>query len=251
MEKMDQYARYHEEVVEALEAAGHPLLGLHIARERGSQLEYAGLRYPERRKIVADGFSFTALPEDEVLAAWDALWRSSPNGDVLFAVLDYYRPIVRKRVRPEFWPVMRHWIARVDNWAHADELGGLYSWLLAAQEDEVYPQLVEWNRSGELWERRISIVSLIHYTGKNAVFLPPERVLPLVANCIDDHRYYMQQATGWVLREMGHVYPDEIAEFIEANAATMGPRAFRRAIEQRSAVERARLKVLRDAALNG
>ena len=65
-------------------------------------------------------------------------------------------------------------------------------------------------RSRHLWLRRISIVSLIHYSGKNAVFLPLERALPLVAACLDDEREQVQKAVGWVLREPGNAYPNEL-----------------------------------------
>jgi len=102
-----------------------------------------------------------------------------------------------------------------------------------------------WNRAEGEWLRRISLVSLIHYTGKNAVFLPPKTVLPLVTNCLEDGRYYVQMAVGWVLREMGHAYPDEITRYLAANAGRMSAAAFSRAIERRSTQERTRLRKMR------
>jgi 3-methyladenine DNA glycosylase AlkD len=245
-------AEYHEETLKALQDASphqddaaRRARSENAARERGSSLEYVGLRWPVRRKVVARGFSFYALPEDEILAVWDALWRTSPNGDVLFAALDYYRPLVRKRASEELWPVAREWIGRVDNWAHADELSSLYSWILAAHPEEVYPQLTRWNESNDLWPRRISLVSLIHYSGKNAIFLPPERMLPLISNCIADHRYYVELGVGWVLRELAHVYPEEVTAYLEAHSAAMSTRAFARAIERHSPQERSRLRTAR------
>lgn len=67
----------------------------------------------------------------------------------------------------------------------------------------MYPQLETWNASESEWLRRISIVSLIHYNGKNAVFMTLDKVLPLVSNCLEDDRHYVQKAVGWELREMG------------------------------------------------
>ena len=93
--------------------------------------------------------------------------------------------VVRKRaVGCELWPVVRQWIDRVDNWCHSDGLSAIYS------------RLLETNGESE-WRRRATLVSLIHYTGKNAIFLPVKKVLPLVSNCIDDHRYHVQMAVGW------------------------------------------------------
>ena len=178
--------KYHDEVVTALRKIGDPRLGAAIAKDRGSSLKHLGIRFPALRKRVKEGFSFYDLPADRVLAIWDRLWRTSPYGDVLFAALEYYAPIVRKRVSPALWPVMRTWHARVDNWCHSDGLGSLYSWILASDPDAVYRQLRTWNSTTDQWLRRISLVSLIHYSGKNAVFVPLDRALPLVTTCLPD-----------------------------------------------------------------
>ncbi|MBC8064580.1 MAG: DNA alkylation repair protein [Chlorobia bacterium] len=235
---------YHREVIDALSAIGNPNLGKAIQKDRGSQLEYLGTRFPNLRKRVKQGFSFYSLPNEQVLAIWDSLWKSSPCGDVLFAALEFYIPIVRKQARPDLWPVVRQWSDRVDNWCHSDMLSALYSRILEGHFDEVYPQLQAWNEAQSEWLRRISLVSLVHYTGKNAVFLPPEKVLPLISNCLKDDRHYVQTAVGWVLREMGHVHRDEITAYLEANIELISAPAFTRAIERREPEEQSRLRAL-------
>ncbi|HEY7270897.1 MAG TPA: DNA alkylation repair protein [Dehalococcoidia bacterium] len=242
---VDYFSAYHDEVVAALTQHGNPRYGAAVAADRRSSLEYLGVSAPEQRAVVKKGFSFYRLPATEVLAVWDALWRQSPYGEVLFCAFEYYGPRLKKAPEPAVWPVMRDWIGRVDNWAHADGLAGLYSRLLEASPGEVYPQLDRWNAENGEWQRRISLVSLIHYTGKNAVFLPPDKVLPMVSNCLDDRRYYVEKGLGWVLREMGLVYPAQITAYIEANIGVLGSTAFARAIERSSPEERARLRALR------
>ena len=200
-----------------------PALRSRGRRDRGSSLEHLGISFPALRARVKQGFSFYDLDELEMLAVWDHLWRTSPYGDVLFAALEYYAPRVRKRADPELWPVVRHWPERVDNWCHCDGLSSLYSWILA-REPAVYPQLKLWNRAPDVWLRRISIVSLIHYSGKNAVFLPLERALPLVTACLDDEREQVQKAVGWVLRELGNAYPNELRAYLEKHAGHAPPR---------------------------
>jgi 3-methyladenine DNA glycosylase AlkD len=246
---LERQRDYHREVVQALSAIGDPEFGERIRKDRGSQLEHLGIRFPELRRRVKQGFSFYALPEEQVLEVWDALWRSSPYGDVLFAALEYYAPIARRHVSPMLWPVVRHWADRVDNWCHSDLLSGLYSRILETYPNEVFPQIRVWNAADREWLRRISIVSLVHYSGRNAVFLPPDEVLPLVSSCVGDARHSVQAAVGWVLREMGHVYPEEVTGFLETHAAAMSAFAFSRAIERRSAGDRARLRELRKASL--
>jgi 3-methyladenine DNA glycosylase AlkD len=238
---------YHQEVVVALRAIGNPEYGRAVQKDRGSQLEHLGISFPDLRKRVKQGFSFYSHPEEQVLEVWAALWQSSPYGDVLFAALEHYLPRARKGANQSLWPVVRGWAARVDNWCHCDLLSSLYSHLLPGSPDQVFPQLCAWNEAESEWLRRISLVSLIHYSGTNAVFLPPETVLPLVSNCLDDSRHYVQTAVGWVLREMGNVYPEAITAYLDANAPRMGADALSRAIERRPQDERARLRALRAA----
>jgi 3-methyladenine DNA glycosylase AlkD len=235
---------YHDEVVGALRKIGDPRRGAAIAKDRGSAMKHLGIGFPALRKRVKKGFSFYDLPADKVLAIWDRLWRTSPYGDVLFAALEYYVPRAKKEVSPTLWPVVRNWTERVDNWCHADGLSALYSWILASDPNAVYPQLVKWNRADDEWLRRISLVSLIHYSGKNAVFLPLDRALPLVTRCLRDERAYVQNAVGWVLREMGHAYPEAVRAYIEDNIMRISAVALRRAIERSSPAVKAELLAL-------
>jgi len=244
---MSPHAQHDDEVVAALRAIGNPKRGEAIRLDRGSALLHLGIGLPALRARVKQGFSFSKQPEAEVLAIWDALWRSSPYGDVLFAALETLAPIVRKRVPPTLWPTVRHWTDRVDNWCHSDALSGLYSRMLEAQFDDVYPQLQAWNAAPSEWLRRISLTSLIHYSGKNAVFLAPAQMLPLLANCVADHRKYIELAVGWVLRELAHRHPDAVADFLECHAANLSSRAFARAVEQCAPAQRARLLAVKKA----
>ncbi len=236
---------FHREVVEALTAIGNPTFGKAVQQDRGSQLKHLGIKFPALRRRVRQGFSFYSLPEEQALEIWDALWHTSPYGDVLFAALEFYAPIVKKKVNPDLWPVVCRWSERVDNWCHSDGLSAIYSQILESNPAEVYPQLILWNQAEGEWLRRMSLVSLIHYSGKQAVFLPPKKVLPLVSNCLDDQRYYVQTAVGWVLREMGNVYNNEITKYLEAQAENLSAAAFSRAIERQSAKERTRLREIR------
>ncbi len=245
MEQGRPYADEHDEVVAALRAIGNAERGLAVQRDRRSDLVHLGVGVPALRARVRRGFSFTGRPDAEVLAVWDALWKRSPYGDVLFAVLEHYAPIVRREAPPGLWPVARTWVDRVDNWCHSDMLSSVYSRILQANVDDVYPQLQSWNAADGEWQRRISITSLLHYTGTHAVFLRPAQMLPMVANCVGDHRKYVGLAVGWVLREIGHRYPHEVDDFLREHASAMSASAFARAVERRDPKARAELAALR------
>ena len=240
-----KFQKYHREVAQALIAIGNPTFGKVVQKDRGSKLKHLGIKFPDLRRRVKQGFSFYELPEEDVLEVWNALWQTSPYGDVLFAALEFYASKVKKKVSPSLWRVVRQWSERVDNWCHSDGLSAIYSRILESYPAEVYPQLISWNHSESEWLRRASLVSLIHYSGKNAVFLSPKKVLPLVSNCLDDQRYYVQTAVGWVLREMGNVHNSEITKYLETYADKMSAPAFSRAIEKLGSKERTRLQEMR------
>ncbi len=245
---MRRFSAEHDEVAAALMAIGNPTRGEAIRLDRGSALQHLGIGFPALRARVKAGFSFSASPPAEALKIWDALWRTSPYGDVLFAALAYVEPIVQKGKTPPpgLWPVVRGWAERVDNWCHSDMLGSIVSRLLEADFEAVYPQLVAWNATGQSeWLRRLSLTSLIHYSGKNAVFLPLEQTLPLIENCVADRRKYVDLAVGWVLRELMRAHPAEVQRFIRQHAADLGSRAFNRAIEKTAPALRQRLSAAR------
>ena len=102
-------------------------------------------------------------------------------------------------------------------------MAGLYSRVLEHDRESVYGQLQRWNTDESQWLRRVSLVSLIHYTGKNAVFLPLNQVLPLIDNCL----------------------ADEIRQYIVQNMAELSTVAFSRAIERRAPSAKAKLHQLR------
>jgi hypothetical protein len=238
----------HDEVLAALRAIGNPARGQAVQHDRGSALPHLGIGFPALRARVKQGFSFSRRPEPELIAVWDALWHHTPYGDVMFAALAQWEPVVRKRVPEGLWPVLAGWSTRIDNWCHADMLAGLISRVLEQRLDAVMPQLRQWNRAPGEWQRRLSITSLIHYSGKNAVFLEPAQMLPLLQACVADHRHGVQTALGWVLRELGQRHPPVMLGWLQAHAQRMGAVALARAVEKLPAAERKRWLALRKGA---
>ena len=245
-----RFRKIHTEVLSALHEIGSPTLAAKMGPYRVSQLEYCGVRVPARRARVKQGFSFYDRSFEEVLAIWDDLWTNSPNGDVKFCAIDYYRDDVRKNPDLTLWATMKNWVHQVENWAHSDDLCAMYSWLIEAYFKETMEDLRAWNKSEELWVKRISIVSLVR-PGVNSTYLPPKIVFPLVENCIDDRRDYMQKATGWVLREMLTAYPRDTEIFLDKYLHRMGAPVLTRTLERHTPEERTSWRKLRESRIAG
>jgi 3-methyladenine DNA glycosylase AlkD len=232
------------EVLACLIPLGEPGRVAFAQNDKKSQLQFLAIKVPVLRQVGRDGFSFYQRPVAEVLAIWDYIWFHSPYYEVMALALEYYG-LLGAKIAPDIWPVLANWSRRVENWAHCDGLASIYSYLLVQRHDEVYSQLQSWNASQDLWLRRLSLVSLIHFSGKKAVFLSLEEVLPMLTNCLDDQRMYVQKAVGWVLRETGHVYQVEIRAYLGKYSATMSSIAYSTAADCFGALERQEMMVLR------
>ena len=231
------FSVYHTEILSKLRPLGKPDQINPVRNVTRTQLEVLAIKVPVLREVVKAGFSFYTLPKDDVLAIWNNIWFTSPYYEVMSAALMYY-DLQGKKISPELWPTLSTWHQRVENWAHCDSLGSIYSYLLAKRPDEVYRQLQAWNVSNDEWQRRLSLVSLIHHAGKKTEFLPLDKILPLVTNCITDERHYVSRAVGWLLREAAKGHRSEIRAYLEEHMARMPSVAFSYAIEHYSPEER-------------
>lgn len=225
---------HHDEVLAALQQAAReqgatPDLGARIQADRRTRFSHLGLRTPLRRARVKQGFDFLSGSEADVLRTWDRIWWAADVGDVLFAPLDHYRTVAVEH--PEaLWATSSRWIERIDNWAHADDLARVYSRTLEAVPDVVYPTLLRWSGTSDPWLQRISMVSLIRYSGANASFMPTTMVLEVVENCVDDQRDTVAKALGWVLRETMRSDESAVLAFVDRHGPGMAPEAKRRAM---------------------
>lgn len=235
-----EFPACHKEVREALSTIGKPSLGAQIADDRRSNLEYLGVRFPARRKIVLAGFSFSNNDEMKELRIWNDLWMHSSNGDVMFCALDYCKSRAKSEVNLEHWYTIRHWIERVENWAHSDELCSIYSLFLACNEPDPWTDLDSWNRSNKEWYKRVSIVSLLRSSTKYPTYIPFEKAIPFLERCLGDRRFYLQKAVGWVLGEFRKDYPSEVDGFLNDNLKLISSTALTRALERATLDERRR-----------
>jgi 3-methyladenine DNA glycosylase AlkD len=208
---------------------GNPRRAEAAQRDKGSRFEFAAVGVPALRNLAVRDFAMKELDNDALLVVWDYIWRKSDVYEVLSVPLLHYRHLGLKIERQAF-SVIRNWIDKIDDWGHCDDFAAIIANLNHNRKAEVFPYLVTLNRADGIWRVRTSIAALVHYSGKNAVYLKPEEVFPLLDRHLGAHnKKYVANAVGWVLREMSHAYPTEIRRYVNANAGKISAVALRKA----------------------
>lgn len=210
-----------------------------------SKLRYIGLRVPDLRQTSRTGFSFSQRPPEEVAKIWDFVWHNSDCYEVMSLALTWFEDPKRRKTLKTYWPLLKKWSARIDNWAHSDTLSGIYARIHEDSPTEVYETFKKWNASKNPWLRRISMVSLIFYSSQREKYPSLGKVLALVKPQLAFDHYYVQKGVGWTLREAGNVYPAPIASFIEKHVHEISAQAFSAATEKMSPRQKDHLKKLR------
>lgn len=207
------YAQYLEEVTQALRVLGEPERAASAAKDKNSELEFLAVRVPKKRQCFKDGFSFYQKDDTEILDILDYIWKESPYFEVMSLPLEYYK-LHPDKLSLNALKVMKTWVFRVDNWGHCDGLGGIFALLNEKYKDKTFPFLKRLNQSASIWSIRLSIVSLVHYVGKNSFYLSADEVIPMLEKHCANKNKYIANAVGWVLREMGRNHMDHVQEFI-------------------------------------
>lgn len=210
-----------------------------------SQLTYIGLRVPDLRQTYRTGFSFSKKPPEDVVKIWNYVWLNSKCYEVMSLALIWFEDPLQRKILKNHWTLLKKWSSRIDNWAHADTLSGIYARIHEESPAEVYETFKKWNSSNNPWLRRLSIVSLIFYSSQRKKAPPLNRVIALLKPQLKFDHYYVQKGVGWTLREAGNVYPDQIYAFIEKNIHNISSQAFSAATEKMSPKRRDHLKQLR------
>jgi|SRR5208282_1626983 len=199
---------------------GNALRAASAQRDKGSTKRFFAVRLPELRSIALKDFAMKDLTAADRLEFWDYVWRHSQYYEVMSVPLCYYYA-KGTRIEPETFDVVCRWIDRVDDWGHCDGLSGIYSFLNHNDQRKVMPFLRRLNKSNDRWRVRASVVSLIHYSGRNAAYLSPDEIFPFLDPHLANSDRYIANAVGWVLREMRRDYRSEIDAYVSKNAGRL------------------------------
>lgn len=218
----------HQKTQEALREIADPTIAKHSKHyfktgsgEYGEGDQFLGIRVPRIRK-VAKRFKELPLPEVEKLL------HSDFHEERLCAlIILVYK--MRKADAQEQQTIFKLYLSNTDyinNWdlvdTSAEHIVGHY--LLDKERDILY-QLA---RSGNLWERRIAIMSTFHFIKKEEF----GDTLELAGLLMDDEHDLIHKAVGWMLREVGKRNQAVEKEFLDQHISHMPRTMLRSAIEK-------------------
>jgi 3-methyladenine DNA glycosylase AlkD len=173
------------------------------------------------------------------------VWRNGGVYEVLCAPLFFLglREVTKEPF--QYWPLVKKWATKIENWVHSDSLCSFYTRCLYANPSMVYPEFVGWNKSNNPWLQRISIVSLLYYSRQRDAVLHFQELIALVNPLLESSHPYVQKGVGWTLREIGNVYPRETYDYLMRNVSRLAPVSYSYATEKLEGAKKERLVTAR------
>jgi 3-methyladenine DNA glycosylase AlkD len=84
----------------------------------------------------------------------------------------------------------------IDNWAVCDTIGmQALQTILKTHQKEIFALAKKYNRSANLWERRLSLVLVEWYTRDKTLH---DEIKKLVKPLENDNEYYVKKAVVWI-----------------------------------------------------
>lgn len=210
------------------------------------QIANAAIAIPAQRAAFKKGFSFSKLSFSEQLPIWHNIWMESAEYlPMFYAFLFLEQHITKPEHVLEIWKASVVWQQKVSDWSLCDSLAKLNTKALDQLPDLVYPQLEEWNKSANLWQRRQSVVSLLYFSRTKKTYPTQPQITKLLEPLLTDDEYYVQKGVGWAMRELHTVYPEAAHTFLVQHIRNVSPIAFTIAIEKMTSEEKEAIKLMR------
>ncbi len=189
--------------------------------EYGEGDEFLGVRVPELRRLARE---FQDLPLQEV----GILLRSGIHEERALALLILIRAYPRREAE-EQGRIYRFYLDHlryINNWdlvdLSAEHIVGAF---LKDGSKRILHRLA---RSGNLWERRVSILATFHYIKRNEF----SETLRIAGMLLSDEEDLIHKAVGWMLREVGKREPAALEGFLREHYRAMPRTMLRYAIER-------------------
>jgi 3-methyladenine DNA glycosylase AlkD len=132
----------------------------------------------------------------------------------------------------------------IEHWIHSDLISKIYANLIEYKR-VMLMYFSEFAKNGSLWQRRLSLTSLIYYSAQRSTPLQFDIVAQKIKILLSDEEYYVQKAVGWTLRELYNLYPKDTENFLEIYIKDISSIAFQAATEKIENSKKEEFKILR------
>lgn len=211
----------------------------------GTQYNFYALKSPTVQAVFKKGFSFSQEPMQVQMEFYTKLWNKSNCYEMMTLSLMYLAIYCKKHKNFEAFFTAKSFLPKIDNWAHSDFLSSIIGRHMIYAEAYIYNELQAFNNSKNLWERRASLVPLLYHLKTKKSTLVANHFFDSINPRILDEAYFVQKAVGWLLREFGEKFPNELLSYLYQNAYQMSSTAFASATEKISLTDKEQLKLIR------
>ncbi len=211
----------------------------------GTNYHFYVLKNPTVQAVFKKGFSFSREPIPVQIEFYTQLWNESNCYEIMNLSLMYLAIYCKKHKDFEAFLLAKSFLFKIDNWAHSDFLSSIIGRHMIYAESNIYKELYTLNNAENFWERRAALVPLLFHLKSKKSNLTMNHFYDSINPRILDEAYYVQKAVGWLLREFGEKFPNELLSYLYQNAYQMSSIAFATATEKISSTNKEKLKLIR------
>ena len=176
-----------------------------------SSMPFLGVRVPEVRRLTkVAARSNPPADLDELERVARTLWDDATHREERYAATG----LTGLRIaagRLELLPLHEHMAVTGAWWDHVDEVAHRIADLHDAHPGPTAEVVRRWATSGDLWLRRLAILSQLGRRDRVDLTLLTEVIEPNT----DDPEFFIRKAIGWALREVARVNPAWVRDFVE------------------------------------
>ena len=187
------------------------------------QFPFLGIASPRRQALSKRLFKeLGTLPIEEALLLWDACWQL-PEREYQYFVQDCGKKW-QKELSPEHLPRLESLILQKSWWDTVDFLAPHFvGQIFLRYPESKTPYLDRWVKQENIWLQR----TVLLYGLKHKQQLDWGRLQADIKKLANSSEFFVQKATGWVLREYSKVEPQLVFSFIDDHRATLSKLAMR------------------------
>jgi 3-methyladenine DNA glycosylase AlkD len=120
----------------------------------------------------------------------------------------------REELDPSHFKFFDEFLDHFVGWGNVDHFRSLLQSMLERYPDEVIGLLRKWNRSGNRWKRRASVVVFTRRIAKNGGFI--DEALDLCENLIWDEEDLVRKGVGWALKDNMRADKERVLSYVKS-----------------------------------